>query len=225
MSCFHVPVKRGRVGDARWLHGCVLLCDHHSAHAWEASWRWNILNPAIQYGVVIFINLVATALNTRGKHSVPWGCCVCPPWPTGTEFQHSLFLFKPGALMSPKHLKSHPDRGQIAPISLMSPTHVLEQWVSRCSSFNGWWKCFFFFLRFVGHPGKYNKLFDRWRLEEVSGHGGAREEGVLVEKSSLGPQKTQLHLFLKMMMSEKNKLWNSESSFFKPFCPFLPLTA
>lgn len=25
--------------------------------------------------------------------------------------------------------------------------------------------------RFVGHPGKYNKLFDRWRLEEVSNFG------------------------------------------------------
>lgn len=24
------------------------------------------------------------------------------------------------------------------------------------------------FYRFVGHPGKYNKLFNRWRLEEVS---------------------------------------------------------
>ena len=24
------------------------------------------------------------------------------------------------------------------------------------------------FYRFVGHPGNYNKLFNRWRLEEVS---------------------------------------------------------
>lgn len=24
------------------------------------------------------------------------------------------------------------------------------------------------FYRFVGHPGHYNKLFNRWRLEEVS---------------------------------------------------------
>lgn len=59
------------------------------------------------------------------------------------------------------------------------------------------------FYRFVGHPGNYNKLFNRWRLEEVSNLVRVGVEMVMIcvndfdmkqgEKESNGFRELQLH--------------------------------